>query len=98
MSLLVEYTLLEGKAEAQTEALKTLISGLKSTGDTSFNYTAFETDNPTKFIALLEFDDDDGKQRFLSSAAFAGYRDGAKARFTGPPSTTPLKLVDTTRG
>lgn len=97
MSLLVEYTLMEGKAEAQIDALKTFIGGLKSLNDDGFNYTAFETDDPTKFIALLEFDNDDAKQRFLDSAPFAQYRDGAKERFTGPPSTTSLKLVDTTR-
>ncbi len=97
MSLLVEYSLMEGKAEAQIEALKTFIGGLKSMGDAGFNYTAFETDDPTKFIALLEFDGDEAKQRFLDSAPFAEYRDGAKKRFTGPPSTTSLKLVDTTR-
>ena len=97
MSLLVEYSLMEGKSGAQIKALKTLISGLKSMGDAGFDYTAFETDDPTKFIALLEFDSDEAKQRFLNSAAFAEYRDGAKERFTGPPSTTSLKLVDTTR-
>jgi len=97
MSLLVEYTLMEGKAQAQIEALKTFIGGLKSMGDTGFDYTAFETDDATKFIALLEFDGEEAKQRFLDSAPFAAYRDGAKERFTGPPSTTPLKLVDTTR-
>ena len=74
-----------------------LIGGLKSMDDASFDYTAFETDDPTKFIALLEFDGDAAKQRFLDSAPFAQYRDGAKERFTGPPSTTSLKLVDTTR-
>jgi hypothetical protein len=98
MSLLVEYTLKEGQAAAQIEALKTFIGDLKSIGANGFDYTAFETDDPTKFIALLEFNDDEGKQQFLDSAPFAEYRDGAGERFTGPPSTTQITLVDTTRG
>lgn len=97
MSLLVEYTLQEGKAPAQVEALQKFAAGLKSMNDDSFNYTAFETDDPAKFIALLEFDDDAAKQRFLDSDAFAAYRAGAKDRFAGPPSTTNIKFVASTR-
>ncbi len=97
MSLLVEYSIIEGKAAEQTEALKSLITDLRELGDQGFHYTAFETDDPTRFIAVLEFDDDAAKQRFLSSEAFATYRDGTKGRFTGPPSTTPLQFVASTR-
>ena len=35
MGLLVEYTLQEGTADAQIEALNLFIDGLKSTGDQS---------------------------------------------------------------
>ncbi|MCP4072592.1 MAG: hypothetical protein GY742_12755 [Hyphomicrobiales bacterium] len=98
MSLLVEYTLMEGKADAQIEALKTFIDGLKSLDDGGFDYTAFETDDPTKFIAIVEFDNDDAKQRFLGSAPFAEYRDGSKERFGAPPAATPIRLVGSTRG
>ena len=97
MSLLVEYTVLDGKAAAQIEALQSLVAGLNEFGEAGFNYTAFETDDPTRFIALLEFDDDAGKQRFLDSAPFALYRDGARARFPHPPKATPIRLVASTR-
>ncbi len=97
MSLLVEYTVNEGKADAQVEALKSFVAGLKAIGDKGYNYAAFETDDPTKFIAVLEFDDDSAKQRFLDSAPFNEYREGSKDRFPGPPSTTTIRLVASTR-
>ena len=97
MSLLVEYTVLDGKAAAQIEALETFVEGLKQLGDTGFDYTAFETDDPTRFIALLEFDDETAKQRFLDSAPFADYREGSRERFPAPPQTTPIRLVASTR-
>ena len=97
MSLLVEYTLNEGNADAQVDALNSFVAGLSGMGDSGFDYTAYETDDPTKFLAVLDFDDEDAKQRFLDSDAFAQYRDGSKGRFTGPPSTTTIRLVATTR-
>lgn len=97
MSLLVEYSIVEGKADEQSEALKSFVAALKQMDETAFNYTSFETDDPTKFIALLEFDDEAGKQAFLDSQAFADYREGTKGRFTNPPATTPIRLVASTR-
>lgn len=97
MSLLVEYTVNEGKAEAQVDALKSFVAGLKAIGDEGYDYTAFETDDPAKFIAVLEFTDDSAKQRFLDSAPFHDYREGSKDRFPGPPSTTTIRLVASTR-
>ena len=97
MSLLVEYSLLEGKAAAQKEALNQMVSELKTLGDQGFDYTAYESDDPTRFFAVLEFDNGEAKQRFLGSDAFAKYRDGAKARFTGTPGTRQIRLVATTR-
>ena len=97
MSLLVEYSLLEGNSAAQVEALNLLVSELKVLGDQGFDYTAYESDDPTKFFAVLEFDSDEAKQRFLDSDAFAKYRDGSKERFTGPPGTKQIQLVATTR-
>lgn len=97
MSLLVEYTVNEGMASAQVDALRRFVDGLKAIGDGGYDYTAFETDDPTKFIALLEFDDEAAKQRFLDSAPFVEYRDGSKDRFPGPPSTTVIRLVASTR-
>ena len=97
MSLLVEYSVEEGKAEEQIDALKQFISGLRDIGDEGYTYTAFETDDPTKFIAVLEFQDDGGKQRFLDSVPFADYREGATGRFQKPPSTTSIRLIASTR-
>ena len=97
MSLLVEYTVMHGKAAAQIDALKTFVEGLKRLGDTGFDYTAFETDDPTRFIALFEFDNEAAKQRFLDSSAFADYRTGSGDRFAKPPHTTPIRLVASTR-
>ena len=97
MSLLVEYTVNEGKAQAQLEALKTFVDGLKAIGDEGYDYTAFATDDPTRFIAILEFDDEQAKQRFIDSAPFAEYREGAKDRFPHPPVTTAIGLVASTR-
>ncbi len=97
MSLLVEYTVNEGKAEAQVAALNAFVAGLKAIGDEGYHYTAYETDDPTKFIAVLDFADESAKQRFLDSAPFNDYRDGSKDRFPGPPSTTTIRLVASTR-
>ena len=97
MGLLVEYTLQEGTADAQIEALNLFIDGLKSTGDQSYSYTAYETDDPTRFIAVFEFDDEAAKQRFVQSRPFAEYRDGAKDRFASPPKATPIRRVESTQ-
>ena len=98
MSLLVEYSIMEGKADEQSDALNEFVAGLVSLGDDGFDYTAYETDDPTRFIAVLDFDDEAAKQRFLDSTPFDTYREGTKGRFTKPPQTTPIKLVASTRG
>lgn len=97
MSLLVEYTIVEGMADAQKEALKTFVEGLKEIADEGYSYTAFDTDDPTRFIAVLEFRDEAGKKRFLDSGPFNDYRDGSAGRFQNPPSTTNIRLVASTR-
>ena len=98
MSLLVEYSVNEGMAEAQKDALKDFVAGLKEIADEGYSYTAFETDDPTRFIAVLEFNDEAGKKRFLDSVPFNDYRDGSAGRFQKPPSTTAIRLVASTRG
>lgn len=98
MSLLVEYTLKDGKADEQSEALRTFVAGLKALGDDGFHYSAFETDDPTRFIGVLEFNDDEAKQRFLASAPFAEYRENATERFKAPPNAMQIRLVASTRG
>ncbi|MEM8688567.1 MAG: hypothetical protein AAGF81_14635 [Pseudomonadota bacterium] len=97
MSLLVEYSLKEGKAEEQADALRTLVAGLKALGGQGFQYSAFETDDPTRFIGLLEFDTEEGKQNFIKSAPFAEYRDNAQDRFSAAPNAVQIRLVATTR-
>ena len=98
MGLLVEYSIQEGKADAQTEALLKFVEGLTQIGDGSYSYTCFATDDPKRFIGLLEFDDDDAKQRFLASAPFQDYRDSAPERFSAPPQATPIRRIASTRG
>ena len=98
MSLLVEYSIVEGMADAQKEALEKFVAGLMAIADEGYSYTAFETDDPTRFIAVLEFKDEAAKQRFLDSGPFNDYRDGSKGRFQKPPATTSIRLVATTRG
>ena len=97
MSLLVEYSVKEGRAEDQVEALHEFVAGLKEIADAGYSYTAYETDDPTKFIAVFEFDDDSAKQRFLQSNPFVTYRDGAKDRFIAPPNTTVIRRVASTK-
>ena len=96
MGLLVEYALKEGQADAQEAALKTFVAGLKAEGVEGYSYSSYATDDPARFIGVFLFDDEAGRRRFLDSAAFAAYRDGAAARFTGPPSTTPIRPVAST--
>ncbi|MCP5074689.1 MAG: hypothetical protein GY947_15550 [Rhodobacteraceae bacterium] len=98
MSLLVEYTVNEGMADEQMSELNKFTTALGALGDSGFDYTAYATDDPTKFIAVLDYDDEAAKQRFLASDAFAAYRDGAIKRFPGPPNTTALTFVASTRG
>ena len=97
MSLLVEYTLKEGSASEQAEALRTFVAGLKALGDQGFHYSAFETDDPTRFIGLLEFDTEEAKQNFIQSAPFAEYRENAQDRFSASPNATQIRLVASTR-
>lgn len=97
MSLLVEYSLKDGKAEEQAAALRTFVAGLAALGDQGFHYSAFETDDPTRFIGLLEFDTEEAKQNFIKSAPFAEYRDNAKDRFSASPNATQIRLVASTR-
>lgn len=98
MSVLVEYSIAEGKASEQIDALHTFINGLKAIGDEGYDYTAFETDDPTRFIALFEFTDEAAQKRFVDSAPFTAYREGSVGRFTNPPAVTVVKLVASTKG
>ena len=98
MSLLVRYTLKSADDHsAQTEAMKTLVAGLKSEGIKGLNYSCFSTAEPTEFIGILEFTDDDAKQAFLASSSFAKYRDAVGPTFANPPQTTDISALAATR-
>ncbi len=98
MSLLVHYTLnSEGHHAAQIEAMNALVAGLKSANIEGLNYSCFATDDPVKFVGVLEFVDEDAKQAFLSSDAFAQYRETVGPIFANPLQTTPITAIASTR-
>lgn len=43
MCLLVEYSIVPGKAPEQIDALKSFVAALKELGDSGFDYTSYET-------------------------------------------------------
>ena len=98
MSLLVHYTLKSAEDHsAQTDAMQALVSGLKSEGVSGVSYSCFSTEDLTRFVGILEFDDDAGKNAFLQSAAFATYRETVGPTFANPPQTTDVTAIASTR-
>ncbi|MGI9401814.1 MAG: putative quinol monooxygenase [Rhizobiaceae bacterium] len=98
MSLLVHYTLKSHEDhKAQTAAMKTLVGGLKSEGIEGLSYSCFSTDDPLRFIGVLEFPDDETKQAFLASPSFAKYREAVGPTFANPPQTTEITAIASTR-
>lgn len=98
MSLLVNYTLKsDDHFDAQVSAMKVLVDGLKSEGIAGLNYSGFSTDDHRRFLGLLEFPDDATKQRFLTSAAFANYRETVGPTLQNPPETTKVEPIASTR-
>ncbi len=101
MPLLVHYTLKTADDHgAQITAIQALVEDLKAEGlpgTNGLHYTCFATDDPTRFVGVLEYGGEDGKQAFLNSAAFARYRETVAPIFANPPQTTPLKPVSATR-
>ena len=99
MSLLVHYTLKSANDhDAQVEAMKALVADLKTEGVTAATYSCFETDDPLRFVGILEFEDDAGKAAFTESAAFATYRDRVGPTFANPPETTDITGIASTFG
>ncbi len=102
MSLLVHYTLKSADDHAhQTAAMEALVAGLNSEGAAGtggLQYSCFATDDPTRFVGVLEFDSDAGKEAFLNSAAFAAYREKVGPTFANPPQTTEISVIASTRG
>ncbi len=98
MSLLVRYTLKSADDHAaQIAAMEALVAGLRSEGVSGCDYTCFSTPEDTEFVGLLEFPDDAGKQAFLSSTAFATYREAVGPTFANPPQTTEIIAIASTR-
>lgn len=98
MSLLVQYTLkFEDSNEAQSIAMKTLVEGLKSEGIAELHYSCFSTEDPLRFIGLMEFPNAEVKQGFLDSASFAAYKETVGPTFANPPQTTDITAIASTR-
>ncbi len=98
MSLLVHYTLKSADDhDRQIAAMEALVAGLKAEGIPGLNYSCFASDDPTVFDGVLEFPDDAVKQSFLGSASFAAYRGAVTELLTGPPSTTEIAAIASTR-
>ena len=101
MSLLVHYTLKSADDHTrQQDAMIALVNNLKSegiVGTGGLNYTCFASDDPTKFVGVLEFADESGKEAFLASKAFATYREAVGPTFANPPETTAVSAVASTR-
>ena len=99
MSFLVRYTLKSADDhDHQVTAMQKLVSDLKAEGVEKVHYSCFSTDDDTHFIGILEFTDDEGKQNFLNSAAFAAYRDAVGPTFANPPQTSDIELIAATHG
>jgi quinol monooxygenase YgiN len=97
MSLLVHYTLKSADDhDVQVSAMEKFVQSLKSEG-VAARYTCFSTDDPTRFVGVLEFDDNGQKQSFLDSKAFDAYRAAVGPTFANPPETTSLKAIASTR-
>ena len=97
MSLLVHYTLKSADDHAaQTAAMEALVSGLSADG-VPVQYSCFATEDPVTFVGVLEFADDAGFQAFQTSNAFATYRETVGPILTGPPSTTKISAIASTR-
>ena len=98
MSLLVQYTLKSADGhDAQVAAMKKLVADLVSEGVSGVDYTCFSTSDATRFVGILEFHDDAGKQAFLDSAAFATYREMVGPTFANAPETTEVSPIASTR-
>ena len=93
MSLLVEYTLKSADDHMhQRQAMETLVADLRSES-VPVRYTTFSTAEATKFLGLLEFDDEEDFKAFQDSAAFATYRVAVGPTFANPPATTRITRI-----
>ena len=98
MSLLVHYTLKSADDHAAlTTAMEALVAGLKAEAIPGLSYQCFTTDEPTKFLGVLQFADEAGFKAFQASTAFATYRETVGPILAAPPSTEKLGPVADTR-
>lgn len=99
MSLFVHYTLkTAGDHAALASAMEVLVVGLKSEAIPGLAWQSFATDNVTRFLGVLQFDDDAVFETFQASAAFATHRDTVTPIHAGPPSTDTITAIADTRG
>ncbi len=99
MSLLVRYTLKSADDhDNQISAMVDLVNDLIAEGVAGVHYSCFSTGEATEFVGLMEFDEDAGKQAFLSSAAFAAYKEKVGPTFANPPQTTVVTALASTKG
>ncbi len=99
MSLLVHYTLNSAEHhDAQTRAMAALVEGLKAEGITGLDYSCFATEDPLRFVGVLEYVDEDAKRAFLASASFATYRAAVGPTFANPPQSTEIRGIASTKG
>ena len=98
MSLLVHYTLKSADHhDQQIQAMTTFVESLKAEQILGLNYSCFSTDDPTRFVGVLEFPDDATKDAFLASKAFAAYRETVGPIFANPPEASAMSAIATTR-
>lgn len=91
MSLLVQYTLKDAADhDHQVTAMKALCDDLVAEGTPGVTYSCFTTDDPTRFVGIVEFEDDGGKQAFLNSVAFATYKGKVGPTFANPPQAESI--------
>ena len=96
MSLLVRYTLKDAADHNhQTKAMACLVADLK-TQSVPVNYSCFSTDEPTEFIGILEFDNDEAFKAFQVSDAFETYKAAVGPTFANPPQTTKIASIAAT--
>lgn len=98
MSLLVHYKLKSAHdADTQSVAMIKLVEGLKEEAISGLHYSCFSTDDPTRFIGVLEFPDEPTKDSFLNSDSFESYRAMVGPILAGAPETTELQSLASTR-
>jgi quinol monooxygenase YgiN len=99
MSLIVHYTLSSPAGhDAQVAAMRELVAGFRAEGVKGVHYSAYATEAPERFVGILDFADEAGRQAFLASAAFAAYRARVGPTFANPPQTTTVTAIASTRG